>query len=168
MLQGRMSPSDPRLYNVYRDLGHNFAYVIRVVSGRLENEACWPPLTRLLRQHQVSQEQLGKACECFILFMKDMSNPKDTMETCLDRSGWLELPEIVHVAFFAVLGTVVTGMAWAGIREATCFDSQPLLTYEGLTAYGERAARLLTMPRWQRWLFRWRNKLARVWRAVRS
>jgi len=151
-MQMRVSEWDHRLYNVNRDVAHNFGDVVREVADRLE-DGRWPVVARYLEEKNVSMDELGEACRAFCLFVADAaSKPKETMAECLQRCGWFDVREEAQFAYMAILGTVVSGYFWTGVREATLGGQGPCLTYQDLRERGKECALLMAMPRWKRWL----------------
>lgn len=167
-LQARMSEHDPRLYNVNRDLAHCFGTVMMEVAARIEDQR-WPFLTELLRTHGVSDESLGEACAAVCRFViSTVDNPKENMHSCLARSGFFSCHEAAQVAVMAVLGTVVLGIHWVGVREATLGGVGPVLTYADLGWRGSECAKLMSMSRWRRRWLRFKNWLSGISRAFRG
>lgn len=165
--QARMSEADMRLYNPSRDVAHNFSFVVEEVAKRLENEGIWPELRDYLKSKGVTQEDLGKACEGFMLFVASaVENPKETMGACLRRSGYLDAPEPAQIAYMAMIGSVMSGIYWVGCREATVGGNGPCLTNQDLREAGRRAARLLAMPRWKRRLAKIYHRFVLVYEAL--
>lgn len=149
-LQARMSEADPRLYNVNRDVAHNFGDVVREVAARLEDGA-WPAVKAMLARQQVTEDQLGAACAAFCTFVaSSVDVPKERMHEALQRSGWFAVPEAAQIAYMAYLGTVMTGYFYAGVREATLQGVGPAQTYQDLRAVGTRSAKVMAAPRWRR------------------
>lgn len=164
-LNARMSQSDPRLYNVNRDVAHNFDFVIQEVAKALETGR-WEALTKLAEERSVTDEALGRCCEALIKFMGvQADNPKESMAACLARCGFLDLPETARVIVMAYLGQVTLGIHWAGVREATMNGTGPALTYRKLRKEGRKLTLLMKMPRWKRWLYRLKERVRRGWRA---
>lgn len=158
-LQARMSEHDPRLYNVNRDVAHCFGSLVEEVAGRLE-DGNWKHLQDLLNERGVTDEQLGEACKAFLLFVAGAADdPKESMSAAMVRSGWFDVSEDAHIAFMALLGTVMSGVFWTGIKEATLGGEGPCQSLQHLRERGREAHRLLTMPRWKR-------KLAKVGAAI--
>lgn len=165
-LQARMEKGDPRLYNVNRDVAHNFDYVIQEVATCIEEER-WPALTRLARQDGVTPVDLGKACQAIIKFIGvQADNPKESMASCLARCGFLELPETARVVAMAYLGNITLGIHHHGVREATMGGVGPASTYKKLRWHGRKLVLLMTMSRLRRRLYRLRERLRRAWRAL--
>ncbi len=165
-LQARMSESDPRLYNVNRDVAHCFGDIVREVAGRLEDNR-WPVVGELLARYQISEDQLGEACAAFCKFVaSSVEVPKERMNEALARCGWFHVPEAAQLAYMAYLGTVVTGYFYAGVREATLQGTGPALTYQDLRAVGARSSAILTLPRWRRGVSRLLERVRLAWAAL--
>ncbi len=157
---------DHRLYNINRDVAHNFRPVVEEVARRLEDRH-WPFLHTVLTTHGVTEEELGKACEGFMLFVASaVEHPKESMGQCLRRSGYLDTSEAAQVAYMAILGTVMSGYYWVGAREATIGGVGPCLNPEQLQAAGREANKLIAMPRWRRIWFRLVHRVERVRDAI--
>ena len=166
-MQARSSEWDMRLYNVNRDVAHNFSFVVDEVAKRLENDDLWPELRAILKAQGVTQQHLGKACEGFMLFVASaVDNPKETMGACLRRSGYLDAPEAAQIAYMAMLGSVMSGLYWVGCREATVGGVGPCSTNQELREAGRQAARLMTMPRWKRRLAKIYHRFVLIYEAV--
>jgi hypothetical protein len=162
-LQARVSERDPRFYNINRDVAHNFKLVARHVAARLEDGA-WPELNELLQARQVTQDDLGLACQAFCLFVAtSIEDPQADMEAALDRCGWSQVKPEAQVAVMAYLGTVLLGMHFAGVREVTFGGQGPALELADLAAFGEQSSKLITHGRWAR---RWRKLTGRFRRAL--
>ena len=165
-LQARMSENDPRLYNVYRDVAHNFGDVVREVAARLE-DGRWPVAKEICGKNGVTQDQLGLACEAFCKFVASSTEiPKERMNDALVRSGWYNVPEVAQVVYMAYLGTVLSGYYFAGVREATLGGVGPAQNYQDLREVGSRAAKLMTAPRWRRKLDRLWERLKLAWATL--
>jgi hypothetical protein len=164
-LQARMSQGDTRLFNVNRDVAHNFDFVVQEVASCVETGR-WPALTQLARTHNVDDTQLGLACQALIKFIGvQTDNPKESMNACLARCGFLDLHEVARMVVMAYLGIVTLGIHHAGVREATMGGVGPALTYKRLRWWGKRFSLLMTMPRWKRRLYRLKERTRRAWRA---
>lgn len=176
MLQIRLDSRDPRWYNINRDIAYNFSHAIRLTASRLEN-AAWPALAKILKEKGITDEDLGRACQALCLFVASSAdNPKETMWQSLTRSGWDKVPEEAQIAVMAVLGTVMIGYYWSGVREATINGVGPAMDMDDLRSFGLQSSRLLSGPRWLRFLrrlvdpvFRWLDrKSARVWSVIKK
>lgn len=164
-LQARLTEHDPRLYSVNRDLGHNFKEVMGHVLDRLKNRK-WPELEEFLVELKVPDEEVGKAFDALCLFIgraqEDMRVP---FQESLERSGWYQTHPGAQVAVMAILGTVILGYHWTGVREATLGGEGPAMSLQALAAEGGQLARYLAMPRWKRWLV---VRLQRVKQGLRA
>lgn len=163
-LQARMSAGDPRLYNVSRDVAHNFGPVMMEVASRLEAGSL-QSLDALLKEKGVSEEELGKAIQGLCLFVEKQMDYKESMAAGLSRSGFLDRQPLAQVAVMAHLGSVLLGIHWAGVREATLKGEGPAAGYKGLRWYGYRSAKLMALPRWRRRLYNLTGRFRRAWRA---
>lgn len=162
-MQARASEWDHRLYNINRDVAHNFGDVMREVAARLE-DGRWPVLNEIMAHYKVSQEDLGKACEAYCIFvMSAADDRKERMGACLTRSGWYDVPEHAQVALMAILGTVLSGYFWSGAREATLGGVGPCLTYTDLRERGRQCATLMQIPRWKRLWGKFCAWVTRIW-----
>ena len=162
-IQARASEWDHRLYNINRDVAHNFGDVMREVADRLE-DGRWPVLAEIMEHYKISQEDLGRACEAFCIFVTSAADDrKERMGACLARSGWYDVPEHAQVALMAILGTVMSGYFWSGAREATLGGVGPCLTYTDLRERGKQCAALMQIPRWKRLLNKFCAWVTRVW-----
>jgi hypothetical protein len=166
-LQARLTKDDQRLYNPGRDLAHCFDQVIMEVAERVEGET-WPALTELAANNGLSPEDLGRACQCLCRFVAAPPCPGESMAGGLAQCGFLELHPSARVVVMAYMGTVVLGMNWAGVREATLGGVGPAQTYGRLRWHGMRCAKLMAMPRWRRALYKFRARCRRAWRAFRG
>lgn len=147
-IQARMSKNDPRLYNVNRDIAHNFKEVATYVANRLEDEL-WPELADLLRSRGVTEDDLGNACESFVLFVgTGASDPDVDMPEALQKAGWHKLKPEAQIAVMAVLGTVILGMQFAGVREATLGGDGPAMSIREIVGeHGGLAEELVSRRR---------------------
>ncbi len=158
-LNARMSQGDPRLYTPNRDVAHNFDQVIMEVAKRCE-EGTWDALVSLAREKKVSDEELGLACQAICKFVARQPVKGESMAACLASSGFLELSPAARVIVSAYIGTVILGMHWAGVREATLGGAGPAMTYQKLRWHGMVCAKLMTMRPWKR-------RLYSLWKRVR-
>lgn len=164
-LNARFSPYDPRLYNVNRDVAHNFREVMAEVVRRCE-EGTWDVLRRLAQEKGITDRELGRACHSLCRFLAtQLDEPGESLGAGLARCGFLDCAPEARVIVMAYLGTVTLGIHWAGVREATLDGQGPALTYRQLRWHGRRCSLLMGMPRWRRTLYRWWRRLRRTWKA---
>lgn len=154
-LQARFSADDKRLYRPERDVAHNFGSIAMVVAQRLEelenNPNC---LTAFKKHFNVTDAQLGQACAAFCKFVPAAADPKTkSMVESLSESGWFEVEEPAQFLYMALLGTVISGVYWAGVREASVAEHSPAENYQELANYGRDLSRRMTIPKWRRGLY---------------
>jgi len=167
-LQARMSQNDPRLYNVNRDVAHNFGFVITEMFKAVLEER-WPALTNLAKEKGVTKEQLGEGCNALVKFVGvQADDPNESMAACLARCGWLDFPEHVRVILMAYLGLVTLGIHFHGVREATLGGQGPAATYKQLSWHGRRMVLLMRMGWFRRRLYRLRARLRKAWRSFKK
>jgi len=164
-LNARMSPSDSRLYNVGRDVAWCFGHAIMEVAKRCE-EGRWEALVKLAKEKGVTDEELGKACQCLCVFVETQMDQRESMAQGLARCGFLDLNENARVIVMAHLGTIMLGMHWAGVRETTIQGVGPTLGYQGLRRYGRRCALLMQLPPWRRRLYNFWTRAKRAWHTL--
>jgi len=167
-LQARLSENDPRLYNSYRDVAHCFGDVMREVAARLEDRR-WPELDAILTKEGITMDQLGDACAAACTFVQTATElPKEKMHEALERSGWWKVPAPAQMALCAMIGTVMFGYFYAGVREATLGGQGPCQTFQDLRAFGSHAQALLSMGPWKRRWVRFTLRLEATWKALRG
>jgi len=160
-LQARFNEHDPRMYNVNRDLAHNYKRILEMVAARLE-DGSWAELDAHLKKNDVTMEDLGEACAAFCRYVGSATvDKKSDMLEGLTKAGWFDCKPLAQVAYLSVMGTVVAGMAHRGIREATIDKDGPALNVEDLVAAGERCLQALRVPKWKR---RWHS----IWGRLRG
>lgn len=167
-LQARMSADDRRYINPSRDVAHCFGAAVKATLERIESHA-WPELQKYLKANNVSDEEMGKAVECLCAFAATATDvKKEGMVGAMSRAGWFELSDPAMIATSAMLGTVTMGLFYAGAKEATIGGSGPCLDNQSLYEAGLRCSKAMTLPRWRRPFYRFKEKLVALWRAVRN
>lgn len=164
-LNARMSPQDPRLYNPNRDVAHNFDQVIMEVAKRCE-QGTWDVLVKLAQEKGLTDEDLGKACQCICRFVAHQPEKGESMGMCMSKCGFLECPDTARVIVAAYLGTVTLGMHWAGVREATLAGQGPAFAYKKLRWYGLMCTKLMSLPPWKRKLYLFWRRVRLAWRTL--
>lgn len=162
-LQARFQEHDPRLYNVNRDLAHNFKEVLELTAARLE-DGTWTELDEFLKENEVSMEDLGEACAAFCTYVASAATDKKAdMLTGLTNSGWFDCKVGAQAGYLAVLGTVLAGVAHRGIREATLDEDGPALKVGELVAAGDTCLKAMRISKWKR---RWVSFRQRIGGAL--
>lgn len=167
-MEARMSPGDKRLYNPSRDVAHNFGEVMKLVAERCSADN-WHAIVSLAKDRGVSQEEIGRGCQAMLQFVATQLNGEDreSMSQALSRSGFFDVSETCRVILMAHLGSVMLGMHWAGVREATIGGQGPALTYRNLRWHGKQCAILMAKlsPFRRRWHCFWR-RVRLAWRVL--
>ena len=166
-LQARYDQHDPRLYNANRDVAHCFGSTMDEVLERALNLK-WPALRDYLKEKGVTDAELGRAVCALSTFVATNDVPKESMSAALTRSGWYDVSDPAMVGVTSILGTVMMGYFYTGTKEATLGGNGPCLTYRDLQRAGHECAQLMAIPRWQRPWYRFKARLERIWRALRS
>lgn len=166
--QARMTDDGSRLYSVNRDVAHNFEFVVRTVADRLE-DGDWGFLKEMCEQHGVTQDDLGEAARSFCLFVASATDHRgESMVAAMRRTGYYQVKEPAQVAYMAVLGTVMAGIYWTGVHEATLGGVGPCQKMQDLIAYGELSSKRMLVPRWKRWLYKLLGRLDAIRAAIRG
>ena len=145
MLQSKLARDDPRLYDANRDIAHNAAAVVKTVIQRFD-EGHWPELKALCTLHGVGPAELGQAVQAYADFIGNVSDLNETCAESLTKSGWRACPPAAQIAVMAMLGTVIAGIQWKGIRDCT-FGFGPPAGIPELVAAGAEASRRMAAAR---------------------
>jgi len=165
-LNAQLSQNDPRLYNPNRDVAHCFATVAMEVAGRLE-DGRWGVVTEYLKEQGVDMDDLGAACEAFCNFVAGaVDEPDEKMTDVLHRVGWFDVPEPAQLAYMAYLGTVMSGLFFAGAREATLGGEGPCNDLRDLQAAGREAHQAIAQSGLRRAFGRFFSRLKQAWSAL--
>jgi len=161
-MQARFNEHDPRLYNANRDVAHNFRFVAETVAQRLSQRS-WDAEKKAIGI--VPDDDMAVACVAFIRFVGDIRNVG--MEEALADSGFLNVSSAAQIAYMANLGAVVTGIYFAGIREAT-LGGEATGKMDELVAAGRQCSELLHMPRWRRLVWKLIQKIKKAKNAFNT
>ena len=149
-LQARLSEGDPRLYNPSRDIAHNFKSVMELVADRME-DGTWPELNKHLKDNEITMDDLGEACGAYCKYVGlSVESKETTMKSALTDAGWFECKPLAQMAVLSLMGTVIAGIHFKGVREATFDDGGPAHTVPELIATGDKCITLMRTPRWKR------------------
>ena len=138
------------LYNPNRDVAHHFVYVVQAATTRLENDV-WPELADILRSANIEDADVAEAVACYCEYVAmGKTDPLRPMHEALEESGFLKCKPQAQIAVMATIGAIYTGIQHAGVREATIGGEGPAMHLGELLREGDRSAKLLSKPRWQR------------------
>lgn len=153
-----------RLYNPNRDLAYLYTGLVRTVADSLEDNT-WAISLELLKSYDVTMDELGEACKAYIDYISMAASGEGSPDCvdALEKAGWFKLRPVVQHAFCAVIGRIITGMMYAGVRDINYEGFEGLATPESLRIIGERVSRHMERPAWKRWCVRtWRS--LQLWR----
>lgn len=161
-IQARFNNYTP-LYNMHRDVAHNFVYVAKQVAAALE-DGTWPELAALLKHHKVSMLQVGEACEAYCIYLSmAVTSPKVSEFDALEQAGFWRCAPMAQVAVMATIGTVFSGMQHVGVREATLGGEGPVMNMGDIVSAGSQVLKFYRRPLWLRGLIHFYRRL-RSWR----
>lgn len=164
-LQARLSESDRRLYSANRDIAHNFGEVMSEVVSRI-NAGQWDYLAEFAKKEGVTDEELSKTCDALCRFVAcQMQTKRANMGEELAASGFFGVSPAARAVVVAYIGTVMLGMHWGGVREATLGDEGPASLLRGLRWHGYKCVKLMRLPLWRRKLYMLRRRLRRAWQG---
>jgi len=152
---------DNRAYAPYRDVAHNFRFVVTEVAERLTDHR-WKELHAVVLP-EPTPEQLGQASQAFITFVVSATQDKnEKMYDALKRSGWFDCHPSAQAIYMATLGAVMSGIYFNGAREATLGGEGPCSDVAGVVRAGREFHQLISAPRWKRPWLKLKNKLAKA------
>lgn len=159
---------DMRRYSPSRDIAYSYRTALGAAFEGLEEDKADPFTARFLRDHGVTEDQIGDAAVALARYYNiaagdpELRNPFDALKKC----GFLDLPSAVQLAVMARVGQVMTGMAFMGVREVQ-YDNEPGPADDD-TLLRQASAfrrRLSDWYGWRRVTRRWRNFTGAVGRV---
>lgn len=149
-VQARMSEGDRRLYNVNRDVAHNFKYVMQIVAQRFDEDA-WPAITSLCKRENVPISEIDKALSCYCEYVAMAgSHPERDMFQALNLSGFFACHSTAQVAVMAMIGTTYAGIQFVGVREATVGGEGPMASMLDLISGAKKFRKYAAMSLFRR------------------
>lgn len=149
-------------YAPSRDLMYLWPDVLRNVADRLE-DAPFKPLHDLLTERGVTLDDLGEAAAAYSRFVRDAHNePEKNMVKCLDDSGWNKVRPEAQIAYMFYAGSIITGVFWKGIRDATPEGGDIIPQVKSLMSAGRQLDAYIALTGWRRWLYRWSKTFKRL------
>lgn len=116
--------SDGPLYTPQRDWAVNYPHMIKCIASAF-NRGFWPEVIEVVAAAKGSTideawEELLKAHEAYRTFYKMCTEePSESLDDVLDRCGWHSLTQAAKCGYLAMLGQVMTGQAFDGLRDVT-------------------------------------------------
>jgi len=117
------------MYCPERDFAYNYPRLVACVRNAFNTEY-WPALVRLLEDSLADKpavdrqlavwDALCASNDAFSQFVNSCcQDPKETFEQVATRAGWTEVPVVGQVGWMAMLGTVMMGQLFQGLRDVT-------------------------------------------------
>ena len=142
-------PGEP-MYALSRDFAYNYPQMISMII-RCFNQEYWPELMRTYYDTCAlmygwsaddSWEKLVEAKDRYCTFINECwKNRGECCDDVLRRVGWLQVYPIVQAVWLAMLGQIMTGQLFSGVRDLylRADDSEPADDIDVLLAAGNRA-----------------------------
>jgi hypothetical protein len=111
---------DDRIYNVARDLAHNFPEILGRVMRSFSSRR-WAELEETLYRAGVDDKELAKAFDSYVksvLVMQQRGKEGQKWEDMLKDQGFIDCDAAAQVAVFAEIGLMVCGMYFASYEDA--------------------------------------------------
>lgn len=138
-------------YAPARDYAYNYPQMIQSII-RAFNKDYWPDMLKTLAEARTDctaedfeplWEDVCKAKDCFCEFINIIcQDPEENVEQVLERSGFTKLCPAAQIAWMAMMGQVMTGQLFMGIRDITGMGEQHASVLE-LLQVGHNARRLM-------------------------
>lgn len=122
------------MYAPARDFAYNYPVMIRCIRDAFSREY-WPGLLRLVAKasialpltdeeyaaaEQAAWDDLERANLAFTQFINiSCQDSSETFDDVCARSGWNDVPEPARMGWLAMLGTVMMGQLFQGLRDVT-------------------------------------------------
>ena len=126
-------PTAADMYAPARDFAHNYPAMIQSII-RAFNTDYWPALFGWLAEEYMrlnpddtaedcqngAFDDLEAAKDVYCKFLSSCcEDPEESVEDVLTRAGWNQVPLPVQMAWFSMMGQVMTGQLFAGVRDLT-------------------------------------------------
>lgn len=123
-MQLRPRGSSGPMYSPERDFAHNYPQMIKCVIDAF-NRDYWPTLIDTLGGDPAFDAAV-QAKDAYCKFVEICTDdPAESIDDVLTRSGFTAVPEVGRVAFLAMLGQVMTGQLFVGLRDVTALTDKP-------------------------------------------
>lgn len=147
-------------YAPARDIAYLYPNVVQAMENMLYQQK-FPVLKTWLQSEGVTEEELAKTVEAYCLFLNlAHKEPEETVEMCLERSGFTGMPAPAQVALMFYLGSIMTGTFFKGIRDITPLGGDTTFEVHQLVKMGERCADYAMKGRFGKW---WVRTQMRLW-----
>lgn len=120
-----------KFYAPSRDFAHNYPHMIDTIV-KCFNEDYWPELFALYTEmygqtSAAAFDELEKAKDIYCKFINESyKDPNECCDDVLRRVGWLDVPVETQTTWLAMLGQIMTGQLFAGVRDLYMATEIPL------------------------------------------
>jgi hypothetical protein len=140
-------------YAPARDIAYLFPSVVENVAQRIEKES-FGPLTKILKEKNVTQAQLGQACATYAQFLVLASTEENmTLERALNEAGFFKCDPLAQIAVLFYVGATMSGTFYTGIRDVLEPNKPLPKQIRNITRWGQRARLLCSMTPTKRWFY---------------
>ena len=134
------------MYAPARDFAYNYPQMIKCIIEAF-NKDHWPALLGVLGEGLDEDYVWGQAIaakDAYCAYLnKCCEDPSESLEQVLDRSGWNGVDELGQIAFLAMMGQVMTGQLFQGLRDITYEGEGARSEVTGLAQAGQAARRAM-------------------------
>lgn len=136
------------MYSPARDFAYNYPQLIKCIIDSF-NADYWPQLTEVVGKAMDTSDdcafdELCKAKEAYCQYINICcEDPTETVKDVLRRAGWFEIDDAAQAGWMAMMGYVMTGQLFGGLRDVTPEDQRARPEAEAMLEYGREARRVL-------------------------
>ncbi len=148
------------MYAPTRDIVYLMPLLVSKVPLQLQERTqhC-PAIATWLAKDGITEEDLAIAYNSYVSFVEaahtDTGGAK--IYDALQASGWGDAHPAAKAAVLAAIAQTLTFTYWQSVREATKAGQPSPSPMRDMLAASTEMMRYANMPRWQRWLYRWRR-----------
>lgn len=121
---GMRPPGGGEFYNPARDFAYNYPQLIGCVCRAFQSQY-WPEVKAFVAAaldcpEEQAWDLLVDANEAFIRYINICcEDPTETVDELLVRSGFKSLPSAAQIGYTAMIGMVMAGQLFSGLRDVT-------------------------------------------------
>lgn len=129
-----------KVHSICRDVAYNFSFIMAEVVKKIV-EGRWPA-NELMDKLQTSQEEMVATAKALTGFIKNATDPNyRTMLEAAEATHLFETNDNAQLANYAIIGFLMLGMFFSGVREASIMGNDPMLSQRDLI---DKANELIT------------------------
>jgi len=147
------------MYAPARDFAYNYPQMIACMRNAFSDKY-WPALTDVLMTGacydrpsdestaaELIWDGLCEANDAYANFLNICcQDPDESFEQVLVRSGWKEVPDFAKVGWFAMMGQIMSGQIFQGLRDITVAGATAPSCMADLLRSGHESRRLNSNP----------------------